>query len=265
MGKSRSMAMQGLNRADARLLRLLRQRSHREAEGLFVAEGVRVVEELLRSSLDLRFAVIAPGLSETERGRQLSVELAARTTVHTTSDVELRQLADTETPQGVLVCAVIPQSSLPTAAPATALVLDGIQDPGNVGTLLRSAVAFGAGIVISLPGTVDVWNGKTVRAAAGTSFHVPIVTATASQLRSWCDGAGVSLWGAAAEGSVLDAAERPARVALVLGNEGAGLREDARAVLDRTVALRMSGRAESLNAAVAGGILLYLLTEGHND
>lgn len=255
------MSTNELSRAEAKRLKALQQRGNREEEGLFLAEGIRVVEELLRSPIVLRTSVVAPSLSDTPRGRSLATELGARTTQYQVSEAELKQIADTETPQGVVVSAIIPRAKLPEEPPRITVVLDGIQDPGNFGTLLRSAVAFGAGLVVTLPGTVDAWNGKSIRAAAGTSFQVPVVACDVKTLERWRRDAGVSLWGAAANGESIRTLSQPPHVALVLGNEGSGLREDVRGILDHTVALRMKGRAESLNAGVAGGILLYLLSE----
>ncbi|MEO5511273.1 MAG: RNA methyltransferase [Longimicrobiales bacterium] len=250
-----------LSRAEAKRLRALRQRSQREQEGLFLAEGIRVVEELLLSGIVLRSAVVTTSLEDTDRGRQIANELAARVTVYTAAESELKQIADTETPQGVIVCAVTPRAQLPPVAPQMTLVLDAIQDPGNFGTLLRSAVAFGAGLVITLPGTVDAWNGKSIRAAAGTSFHVPIVPAALKEVEDWSRQHGIALWGAAADGESIRAMPYQEHVAIVMGNEGAGLSSGARSILHQTVALPMRGRAESLNAGVAGGILMYLLSE----
>jgi TrmH family RNA methyltransferase len=255
------MSQNELSRAEAKRLRSLRQRSNREEEGLFLAEGVRVVEELLSSPIVLRTALVSPSLADNPRGRSIATELDARTTLYRVSETELKQIADTETPQGVVVSAIIPRAKLPAEPPRITVVLDGIQDPGNFGTLLRSAVAFGAGLVITLPGTVEAWNGKSIRAAAGTSFQVPIVACDVKTLERWRTDAGVSLWGAAADGSSIRSVRQPRHVALVLGNEGSGLRSDVRGILDQTVALKMKGRAESLNAGVAGGILLYLLSE----
>ena len=250
-----------LSKAEAKQLRSLRQRSNREAEGMFLAEGIRVVEELLRARIVLRTALIAPSLEDTPRGRSLATELDARCRLFRVSEKELAAFADTETPQGVVVSALIPRAAFPKVAPRLTLVLDGIQDPGNFGTLLRSAVAFGVELVVTLPGTVDAYNGKSIRAAAGTSFQVPIVAADVAALRKWCDEYDVGMWGAAADGESIRSVTRPPRVALALGNEGSGLRKEIRAALDRTVALPMRGRAESLNAGVAGGIILYLLGE----
>lgn len=255
------MSENELSRAESKRLKLLRQRSHREEEGLFLAEGIRVVEELLRSPIVLRTAIVSPSLADTPRGRSLMTELDARTSLYHTSEADLKQIADTDSPQGVVVSAITPRAKLPTEPPRVTVVLDGIQDPGNFGTLLRSAVAFGARLVVTLPGTVDPWNGKSIRAAAGTSFQVPVVACDVKTLDRWRRDCRVSTWGAAADGESIRTLQQPEYVALVLGNEGSGLRPDTRAILDHTVALRMKGRAESLNAGVAGGILLYLLSE----
>jgi TrmH family RNA methyltransferase len=253
------MSPEALSRAEAKQLRGLRQRGNRESEGLFLAEGVRVVEELLRSKVVLRTALVSPSLEDNPRGRAIALELDARCRTVRVSDSELAAFADTETPQGVIVSALIPRASLPAVAPRLTLVFDGIQDPGNFGTLLRSAVAFGAELAVTLPGTVDAWNGKSIRSASGTSFQIPIVSADVSTLKTWCVECDVKLWGAAADGASIRTLSRPDREAVVLGNEGAGLRKETRAALDRTIALPMRGPAESLNAGVAGGIILYLL------
>lgn len=242
-------------------MRALRQRSQRAETGLFLAEGIRVVEELAGSGVVLRHAVVSPSIEDSQRGRALAAELAARVPVFHATEAELHGIADTDAPQGVIAAALIPEAALPDTPPQRMLVLDGIQDPGNFGTLLRSAVAFGAGLVATLPGTVDPWNAKAVRAAAGSSFHVPVVGVEPEQLSEWCRSRGVAVWGAAMDGDPIRGAAMPDHVALVMGNEGAGIRAGTRAILDRTVALRMSGPAESLNVGVAGGILLYLLSE----
>lgn len=255
------MSPNELSRAESKRLRMLRQRSQREEEGQFLAEGIRVIEELLLSKIVLRTAVVTPSLGDTPRGRAIVNELDARTSLYHVSEAELKQIADTDAPQGIVVSALTPRAGLPATPPAITVVLDGIQDPGNFGTLLRSAVAFGAGLVVTLPGTVDAWNAKSIRSAAGTSFHVPIVSCDVKHLSKWCRDVDVQLWGAAADGVSIRSLDRAPRVALVLGNEGSGLRSEIRGVLHKTVGLEMRGRAESLNAGVAGGILLYLLSE----
>lgn len=252
-----------LSRADAKLVRALHRRKSREQEGLFLAEGVRVVEELARSSIDLHFALASPSLEDTERGRALAAMLEERGALRRVAEAELNQLAATETPQGVLAMAAIPRPALAEVdmeGPATVLVLDGVQDPGNFGALVRSADAFAAAFVAVLPGTVDPWNPKAVRAAVGSSFHLPVVAVTHVELLEWLGERGFAVYGADAHGESVEHAHLAQRAALVLGNEGAGLSDEMHRAVDALLAIPIPGRAESLNVGVAAGILLYLLT-----
>jgi TrmH family RNA methyltransferase len=253
-----------LSRSHERLIQALQRRKERATRGLFLAEGVRVAEELAHSKIDLKFALASPALEDTPRGRDLLAILRKRTAVHELADPALRRLAATEQPQGVLVVASEPAASLAQIRIETAsrvLVCDAVQDPGNLGTLIRSADAFGAAGVILLPGCVDAWNAKVVRAAAGSSFHLPVVSAQLDELVTWLRVHGFQIWGGAAHGEPYDAARTPARVALIVGNEGAGLRPETQALVDQAVRIEMPGRAESLNVGVAASILLYLLSQ----
>ena len=139
------------------------------------------------------------------------------------------------------------------------LVLDALQDPGNVGTILRTAAALGADATVALPGTVDIWNAKVVRAAMGASFHHPAFHTTAESLMSFLAREKAELWGADTAGASVETVEPPARLALAVGNEGAGLSSSMRAQVSRLVSLPISGAVESLNVSVATGILLYQL------
>jgi TrmH family RNA methyltransferase len=145
------------------------------------------------------------------------------------------------------------------------LVLDGIQDPGNFGTLVRAADAFRTAAVIALPGTVDAWNPKAVRAAAGSSFRVPILSLEDEQALEWLERAGFTVLVADADGTAVDLLTPPERAALVVGNEGAGVRALWRAAADAIVAVPTPGPVESLNVALASGILLYALTTHIRD
>jgi len=252
-----------LTRREERLLRALAERKHREAEGLFVAEGVRAVEDLAASPLALRFAAASSSLGDTPRGAALLHALERRgTPVRTVDDRALAALAGTEHPQGVLAVAAIPRGGLGAlrldAEPAAVLVLDAVQDPGNFGTLVRTAEALGAAGVIALPGTVDPWNAKSVRAAMGASFRLPVAAAGWGEAAPWLADQGVTIVAAVVGADPLPSPP-PRRAALVLGNEGAGVGEEtlARAAVRAGIPLR--GRAESLNVAAAGAILLHEL------
>jgi TrmH family RNA methyltransferase len=252
-----------LSRADEKVLHGLHRRKSREQAGLFLAEGVRVVEELAASSLDLVLVAISPSLEDTPRGRALSARLAERARVIHVSEAELARVAATDSPQGVVAAARMPRAdlrSLPLPARASCLVLDGVQDPGNVGTLVRTADAFGVAAVIALPGTADPWNPKVVRASAGSSFRIPIAQLAASDALAWLRDAGFRIWVADAAGTPVEALAPVPRVALVAGNEGAGPGDETAVLADTRVAVPIRGRAESLNVAVATGILLYVTT-----
>ncbi len=178
------------------------------------------------------------------------------------NEKDFRSAAETDSPQGVLGIARVPDRSLSIAgrsSPLRILVLDGVQDPGNVGTLIRSAAALGAHATVALPGTVDVWNAKVVRSAMGAHFHHLALHTTWTDLEAFLAHTGTPLWAADAErGAAAGEAHRP-RLAIAVGNEGAGLSSEVRGAAAFEVAVPLTPGTESLNVAVAAGILLYEL------
>ena len=245
------------------MARDLRRRKSREKQSLFVAEGVRAVEELLASRLVIRGILTAPQLEGAQRGAAL-LSRFAESGIETAvvSEAEFRSAAETESPQGVIAIAEVPQHSLDSLADRksyTLLVLDGVQDPGNVGTILRTASALGVNATIALPGTVDLWNAKVVRGAMGASFRHPVMHSSLDDLFAFSSSQNLELWGADTSGEPVGSHRAPARLALVVGNEGAGVSSSMRERLTRLVSLPISGDVESLNVAVATGILLYQL------
>lgn len=253
-----------LTRAEARLLRGLRRRRIREAEGAFLVEGVRAVEDLLSSPLGVRLLAWSSTLEDTDRGRAL-LALAKRrgTPLREVPAAELAEYADTETPQGVVAAADVPNWTLDdlrtSASPAVVLVLDAVQDPGNFGTLVRTAEALGAAGVLSLPGTVDAWNPKAVRAAMGSSFRLPVVAADWPEAGPWLEREGFEVLASTVGAQPLAADRRPGKAALVMGNEGAGVGAETRVRAGIEVGIPLRGRAESLNVNSAAAILLYEL------
>ena len=245
------------------LARDLRRRRARERQALFVAEGVRTVEELLAAGLAVRGLLAAPAVREAERGGALLARARDRgIAVHEVDADDFASAASTDAPQGVLAVAEVPARGLPdldVAAGRPLLVLDAVQDPGNVGTMIRTAAAFGAAGVVALPGTVDLWNPKVVRSAMGALFRLPAVPAPLPALAAFLGERDVPLWGADMHGTPLDGASAPPRVAIAVGNEGAGLSEEVRRSADRLVSIPIAADVESLNVAVAAGILLHQL------
>jgi RNA methyltransferase, TrmH family len=254
-----------LTNGETKELRALHTRSNREAKGRFLAEGVRVVEDLIDSPIVVRWAAASSSLEDTGRGAELVASIEARgIPLRRIQDQELAGLAATDTPQGIVAVAETPNFAMgdlpqPTTGRSVVLILDGIQDPGNFGTLVRSAEALGAVGVVALPGTVDPWNAKSVRASAGSSFRVPIVAATWQECRSALREIGYTLLGADTSGDPIDQVAVES-VGLVVGNEGGGISPAVREGVDRLVAVPIRGRAESLNVAAAAAILLYELS-----
>jgi RNA methyltransferase, TrmH family len=249
------------------LARDLRRRKARERQGLFVAEGVRTVEELLRSPLEVRGALIGPPHGDEERRTALIDAIRHRGIVmEEVGTGEFDSAADTDAPQGILAIGVVPERTLARlpmqgSEPLRLLILDALQDPGNVGTIVRTAAAFGVSATICLPGTVDLWNAKVVRSAVGAQFHHSCLVSTWDELDSFRRERPFAIWAADASGDSIDGVRPPSRLALVVGNEGAGLSAPSRARAERLVALPLSAMVESLNVAVAAGILLYELRQ----
>jgi TrmH family RNA methyltransferase len=247
----------------------LRIRKSRKKEALVLVEGVRAVTEALDAGAHGRFAVTSPRLRETSFGSALADRLAATDLeLHTIDDAELGSLADTEHPQGILLVCSEPRGSLDLVVRGMRLlVLDGVQDPGNTGTLVRASVAFGLDAVIALEGTADPWAAKTVRASAGMAFRIPVIQARLPDTVAALQLARVPLHVAAAGGEPVGAdelvagGERVAGFALILGNEGVGVRDELRDAATSTVSISMRGPAESLNVGMAGSVLLYEMTK----
>jgi len=248
------------------LARDLRRRRAREREGYFVVEGVRANEELLRSQLEIVGVLTAPQLDGTERGRQLRAALTQRGVDHSeVTEREFASAAETESPQGVLAVVRAPARGLGDLEGRTELrlvVLDAVQDPGNVGAIIRTAAALGASGTIALPGTVDVWNSKVVRSAMGAHFHHLCFHSTWEELQSFLSREACELWGSAREGDGIPlSVPPPQKLALAVGNEGSGMTPALREAARRMVSIPMDGMVDSLNVAVATGILLFAFSE----
>jgi TrmH family RNA methyltransferase len=250
------------------LIRDLHRRRGRERRGLALAEGVRLVEEALAGGISIRGAAISPALESTTRGKTLKASLSERgIKLEAVGDTELEALADTEHPQGV-VAVIEPNrwalGDIQLQPGKTVLVLDGVQDPGNVGTILRTTLALGAAGVVALKGTADLTNPKVIRAAMGASFRLPAVPAAPEEFVAWARLQRCEIWIGDPAGEIPDRLPRRstarAPVALVLGNEGTGVSPVLEAAAMRRIAIPITGEVESLNVAVAAGILLYEVT-----
>ena len=252
-------------------VRDLQRRKARGRRRLALIEGIRLIEEALGAGLTFRGALVSPELDRTTRGAALRADLERRAVlIEDTPARTFAALAATETPQGVLAI-IEPRewtvAEIPAERGRALLVLDGVQDPGNVGTLIRTAHALGSGGTIALRGTADVLNPKALRAAMGATFRHPVVAMDDAAFISWARKTGVTLWATAADGEPLPRAlaagfEHAGPVAVIVGNEGAGIRPALNAITAKRVAIPLAAGAESLNVAVAAGILLYEVQRG---
>ena len=254
------------SKQNARLKELRRARatplreSSREVHALAGIEGPNLIEEALHAALRIDCVFVAQGAE----GLLETLPLAPETEVLLLPRELLNQALTTETPQPIAALVQPPAWTWehlldpPNHAPPLLLVLAGLQDPGNLGAVLRSAEAFGVHGVLSLPGTVSAWNPKAVRASAGSVFRVPLLAVSAKECFARLRKAGVKILSTAVRGA------EPAHqidlalpVALLIGNEGNGVPEELAALADGAVTIPCPGPVESLNAAVAAGVLLY--------
>jgi TrmH family RNA methyltransferase len=248
-----------------RLRRLASRRSARHAEHCFVVEGVKVVREALAAGAGVESVYVdRAGFAPGGPWQQVLEEAyAAGTRVFDLAPGVLARVADTVTPQPIM--AVVDQMDValselaPTAEAALVVVCVDIRDPGNAGTILRSAEAAGATGVVCCDGSVDVFNPKTVRASAGALFRVPVVAGgdageVLAQLGAW----GLRRLAAVAHGGrAYTEADLTAPLALVLGNEAHGLPDTVGPEIDGALTIPMAGRAESLNAGMAAAVLCF--------
>ena len=250
-----------LSQRRASLLKRLTVRRQRERERLVLVEGVRTLSEALRAGADVRFALVSGRLRSTDLGRNLEARLlTGGFDVTMIDDEELAKVSSAESSQGVLAVCEQSQTTLGQVVSATCpiLILDALQDPGNVGTLIRSAVAFGFNGIIALDGTADPWGAKVVRASAGAAFRASIALASAADAAQALTDADRTVVVAASEGK--NVLKRTDDIALVVGNEGAGVREGLRQRADATICVPVEGPVESLNAGIAGSILMHQIT-----
>lgn len=254
-----------LSKAKNKLLERLRSPRLRPREEAFLVEGIRGAREVLRATLPLRvrFGLVSAVLGRSPGGRELLDSLAnAPFPVEELPEAELEAVSDLERPQGVILVVSEPENplTLVKAGPDTrVLLLDGIQDPGNAGTLIRAARAFGLDGVFALDGTVDPWNPKVVRSAAGSMAHIPVARVPWTDAADWLGKLGASLF-VADPGGVDVRGFRPRTPwALAVGNEGAGPRREVLEKARRVLAIPMAPGVDSLNAGMAGAILLFTL------
>ena len=246
-----------------RLRRLLARRRERHAEGVFVVEGPVFAAEAVRAG----WTCVAQYSPEGS-----GVEVVGAGPLHELAAGVLEKVATTQTPQAPLVLVRLPEREVDAvlAGSRFAVVLDRVGDPGNLGTILRSAEAAGADVVVLTPGSADAFNPKAVRASAGAVFHVPVVVATLDEVSA----SGFRLVGTSSHEfpgrTVVEYvdADLTGRVAIVMGNEAAGLPDewnDTVGPIHTWLTIRHQGRSESLNVAMAATVIVFEAARQRSD
>ena len=231
------------------LRRLLQSRSEREAAGEYIADGTKLLAEAVRWIPErLRTVVVTESVDPGELPPHVRL-------VEVPDDV-MAQLSPSKTPQGALFTCALPSMEAPSIQPGT-LILDGIQDPGNLGTILRTADAWDRPVVLT-PGCCDAFSHKTVRASMGAVFRTPPGFMSQEEVYGALRAAGIPLYVTALTPDALDVRQVAlSKGAVVIGSEGKGVGEYFRTHADQTLIIPMTARCESLNAAVAAAVVLW--------
>jgi len=253
------MEVTGLQNLVVKAAAELKQKKYRTQNGLYLAEGLRTAEEAVAyKAVETLFYVA----TDDERTMHLLEDAAAQNIkLVCVSENVMKKIADTETPQGIIAVCKMRQPKLENllASGKMLLVLDRVGDPGNIGTMLRTADAAGIGGLVLLKGCADIYAPKTVRSSMGSLFHIPVLSGVSEQeFVSAAKKAGYDLLVTCLDGADnLYKADLSGRIAFVMGNEAGGVSETLLAKADKRVYIPMAGRAESLNVAMAAGIVMF--------
>lgn len=253
------MELTGLQNPMVKAAAELKQKKYRQQQGLFLAEGLRTVEEAVRYGAVQSIFYTA---IEDDRTRAVLEEAAAKQIkLVCVSDKVLKKIVDTETPQGIIAVCEMRSKRLDDflASGKMLLVLDRVTDPGNIGTMLRTADAAGVDGLLLLQGCADIYAPKTVRASMGSLFHLLVLSGLSEELLvQAARKAGYELLVTCLDGADnLYKADLKGRLAFVMGNEANGVSPALLAAADKRVFIPMQGRAESLNVAMAAGIVMF--------
>ncbi|SFA39182.1 RNA methyltransferase, TrmH family [Parageobacillus thermantarcticus] len=232
----------------------LLMKKERDKTGLFLIEGFHLVEEALKSNISIVQLII-----DEKKAIPATWDISGIPIAIVTEDV-MKAISDTETPQGIAaVCEQFSYGDMDWAQ-ANVLLIDAVQDPGNIGTMIRTADAAGIDAVILGKGCADLYNPKVIRATQGSLFHLPIIR---GNLREWMEklqAQNVTIYGTSlVNGEDYRCIQPPRSFALLVGNEGSGVSKPLLEMTAKNLYIPIYGQAESLNVAVAAGILLYHL------
>lgn len=243
-------------------IKSLYKRRERWDNKLFIVEGIKMVEELIHNGYPMKYIVYSDKLFSLRGGKELFDDIEHLDNVINVPDKLFESLSDVETPQGILAVVPFKNNSIEDILAGSKpfiILLDRVQDPGNLGTIIRTADAFGIDGIIALEGCVDVYNPKVVRATMGSIFRVPIYYySDGIDIINKLKDKGARIYSTSLDGKkfIQDVDFKEFSV-LIIGNESKGVSETLEELSDNLIKIPMIGRAESLNAAVASSIIMY--------
>ncbi len=231
----------------------LQTKKERNKTGLFLIEGIHLIEEALKYKAYVKELIV-------REGTEYSLLDARDIDIFEVTEEIMNTVSDTETPQGIAAVCGMKGTAPINIATAKLLLIDNVQDPGNLGTMIRTADAVGMDAVILGEGCVDLYNGKVIRATQGSLFHIPIMDGDLEVWIKRLNVIGVPVYGTALEGARnFKEIESQEHFALLVGNEGNGVDPNLLKQTDDNLYIPIYGQAESLNVSIATGILLYHL------
>ncbi|WP_409289698.1 TrmH family RNA methyltransferase [Peribacillus sp. SCS-37] len=229
-------------------------KKERDKTGKYLIEGFHLVEEALKEK-DLVLEIIL----QEDIGLPSTLDLSGQDITYVSAEV-MRSVSDTEAPQGIAAICEQRHAEAAITGGGQFLLVDAVQDPGNLGTMIRTADAAGMDGVILGEGSADPYNPKVIRSTQGSLFHIPVVKSELSGFMASLKEKGIPVYGTSLKGAVpFETAEKQERFALLVGNEGKGVDDRYLAETNQNLYIPLYGRSESLNVAVAAGILLYHL------
>ncbi|OIJ13893.1 RNA methyltransferase [Anaerobacillus alkalilacustris] len=234
----------------------LHTRKGREKLGSFLIEGEHLVEEALNSNVIINEIFIEENFTIPSNWELSNIP------IYIVNDKIMKEICDTQTPQGIVaVCELLGRKPLTIVKNGLYLLIDQVQDPGNLGTIIRTADCAGLSGVILGSGTVDMYNSKVIRSTQGSLFHLPIVRGELTEWVKKLKSEKIPVYGTALNEKAKEykTVSSPESFALIVGNEGNGLSKELLQVTDENLFIPIYGEAESLNVSIATGILLYHL------
>lgn len=237
-------------------IKKLHKKKYRDQEKCYLIEGFHLVEEAVKAEVKIR-AIYITKRGQLEWGEWVAAQALEQT--YFVSDEVMKAMSELPTPQGILAVAHKSEQQLPTNFIGGWLLLDNVQDPGNVGTMIRTADAAGLTGVILGQGSADLYNSKVLRAMQGSNYHIDVLEAELGEVIGLMKNQGMAVYGTELNPEAISYKELPltSEFAFVMGNEGQGVASELLEMVTQTVYIPIKGQAESLNVAIAAAILMY--------